>query len=88
MKITFNIPSGKAQIIVDTMIRKFPIPKIPDPNWVDPKDGTGALMINEFTDNQWAKEAIRRWIITECRERLIRDAKDAVDVSADNNLIT
>ena len=88
--ITFNIANENIPRWADTAKFLWEIPQIPDPDWVDPEDGTEQPYINEFTDNQWAKEGLRRWIVLQVRryERYI--AKAAVDVSIqeEDNLVS
>lgn len=67
VNIIFTIPNEKIPRIREAMVGLFKIPRISDPSWVDPEDGSKAPIINEFTDNQWAKESIRRWVIKQVR---------------------
>jgi len=49
-QITFTIPDAKLPLVVSAIKRR----------WAVPTDSSGTPL---FTDNQWAKEAIRRFII-------------------------
>lgn len=60
--ITISIPNDKIQRVIDAMKGLYPIPKIPDPEWVDPKDGSVAPLINKFTDQVWAKKCVVNYI--------------------------
>ena len=86
--ITFTIPQAKVQRVIDATKFLHKIPKIDDPDWIDPEDGTTAPMIDEFTDNQWAKEAWRRYIIAQVKRYEIFKAKEAVDIQADDTLVS
>ena len=55
-EIKFTIPDEELTRIVAAIKGLYPIPQIENPE----KLGN---MIPEFTDNQWAKECMRRWIV-------------------------
>ena len=77
-QINFTIPDEKVQKIIDTMKWLFPVPQVEE-------DGE---MVNEFTDAEWAKEALRRWIVFQVNRKEVYDAKEAIDISKDDNLIS
>jgi len=62
--ITFTVPNEKVSRIVDAMEGLFPIPEDTEGNPL-------------FTKNQWAKEAMRRWIVKQVyryeRDKSIKD---------------
>ena len=89
MDIIFSIADENKAKIVDTMKWLWPVPKIPNPAYVnkvatpeEPKE------INEFTDNQWAKEGLRRWIIKQVKRRDDYLAKKTINNLTDDNLIS
>jgi len=91
-EITFTIDNAKLQRIADALKGLFPIPQIPDPNWVNPNPewpGSVAPLINEFTDNQWAKEVVRRWIISQVRryEAMVAAEAAKANVVIDDSLV-
>jgi len=88
--ISFNIPSEALPRIIAAMVGLYPIPQIPDPEWVDPGDGSEAPIVNEFTDSQWAKEALRRKIIRDVRrwERKVATGIANNNVTEDDNLLS
>jgi len=88
--ITFNIPTDKLPRIINAIKGLYPIPTIEDPEWVDPGDGSSAPMVNEFTDTQWAKERVRRFIISTVGRHERRTAMDiAADlVSVEDEIVT
>ena len=88
--ITFNIPANKLPRIINAIKGLYPIPMIEDPEWVDPEDGSSAPIINEFTDAQWAKERVRRFIISTVGRYERRTAMDiaAELVSVEDEIVT
>ncbi len=88
--INFDVPADKLPRIVAAMVGVYPVPQIPDPDWVDPGDGSEPPMVNEFTDNQWAKEALRRLVIRDVRrwEHKVATAAAGAGVTEDNDLLT
>jgi hypothetical protein len=89
--ITFNIPTDNLSRVVNAIKGLYPIPKIADPNWIeleqDNPEYTEQPMINEFTDNAWAKERVRRFMkdtVKRFEQRTAIDsAKDSVSVEDD-----
>ncbi len=75
MIVQFNIPDAKVQRLIDTMKFFFEVPEDEDGNPL-------------FTDNQWAKEAIRRRIIILERRHRIQIAENAINESADDSLLS
>ncbi len=74
MQITFTIPSNKIDRITEAFVSLYPIPKIPD------QDGN---MVNEFSDNEWAKECIRQYTIDQVKrwedfrdKKLVNNVRD------------
>lgn len=80
-----NIPVAKEQRIVAAMVGLFPIPLIPDPEWTGEPDEIP--LVPEFTGDEWAKEAIVRWIkVQEHRWRVseaIKTARESTIIDAD-----
>lgn len=75
--INFTIPDAKLQRVVNAMEGMFKIPDVDE-------DGTP-----DFTPNQWAKEAVRRWIISIVQRWEASEAMKAAGaaVQADNTLV-
>ena len=86
-KINFTIPEVKVQRVIDAMKGLYPIPQIDNPKWVDPEDGSSAPMINEFTDSQWAKESVRRWIVKQVARFEKSEAIKNIKVPEDDSII-
>lgn len=72
--ITFTIPQAKVQRVIDAMKGLYPIPET---------DGK-----SEFTDNQWAKEAVRRFVVNSVQRWENKVTKDAAEVEPDNTIIS
>ena len=51
---------------------------IADPEWVDPEDGSEVPQIPKYTDSQWIKEHIRRWIVQQIKRSRQKQARDLV----------
>lgn len=88
--INFNVPDAQLPRIVAAMAGIYPVPQIPDPDWVDPGDGSQAPMVDEFTPNQWAKETVRRKIVRDVRRWEHKVAADAAasGVTEDDTLLS
>lgn len=82
MDIIFTIDNEKVSRVIDTMNWLFPIPQINTGTEEEP------IWENEFTENQWAKEAIRRWIIKQVKRYETYQAKQTVDIPAENDLVS
>lgn len=82
MDITFTIPTEKSQRMVDATKFFNPIPQINTGTEEEP------VMENEFTDNQWAKEAWRRKMIEQTRRYETFIAKKAVNIPLDDDMIS
>ena len=85
--ITYTIDNAKLPDVIAAMKYFYPIPMIPDPDWVDPQDGSQVPIIPQFTDNQWAKEVPRRWIVSQVRRHKQVLANEAAIVQADDTII-
>lgn len=80
--ITFTIPNDKLPLIVNAMKGLYPIPVINTGTEEEP------VWENEFTDNAWAKESIRRWIKKQVARYNQKIAQEAIVYEEDNNLLT
>ena len=73
MEITFTIPDEKLERITTAIKAMNPIPET---------DGTP-----DFTDNQWAKESLRRHVIQQVHAYELALAKSSIDVQKDDTLV-
>lgn len=86
--ITFIIPDQKLQRVIDSIGGLYPVPQIPDPEWVNPGDGSKAPMVDQFTPAQWAKEFIRRFIINVDYRYRLKVEREATSITSDDELAT
>ncbi len=75
MHVSFNIPEDKVSRVVAALKYFYPVP--------EDEDG-----VPLFTDNQWAKEAIRRYIIILERRHRVCLAENAIDIDKDDDLLS
>lgn len=80
-KITLTIPEANVDRVTDAIKGLYPIPQINTGTDEEP------VMENEFTDNQWAKEKVRRLIIQIVQRYENMIAKEAANVQSDDTLI-
>ena len=87
--ISFEVPADKLPRIKAAMAGIYPIPQIPDPEWVDPEDGSEAPMVDEFGPGAWAKEAIRRLVKRDVArwERKVAAAAAVDAITEDDDLL-
>lgn len=81
--IVENIPAAKRAEVRDAIFEVLPNSStIPDPEWVDPEDGSMAPQIPEFTAEEWGDEIIWAylWKLYRKGKNIIRD-RDAVDLT-------
>ena len=74
-QITFTIPDDKISRVIDAMKGVFEIPE----------DDNGEPL---FTDVQWAKEKVRRWIINQVARWEHRVAVQNINIVKDDDLVT
>ena len=82
MEIKFIIADEKVPRIVEAMKELYPIPQIPvDPE--KPEEGTKP----QFTDNEWAREVVRRWIIAQTARYEQAKAQMQIKINPDDALV-
>lgn len=79
-EITFLIPENKIQRVINAIKGLYPIPVYPPEH---PQAGQPM-----FTDNQWAKETVRRWIRDQVARWEQKLGKDAIAFSPDDGIIS
>lgn len=80
--ITFTIPNEKLLRITDALAGLYPIPQVNNGTEEEPD------MQPEFTNNQWAKESVRRWIVRQTARWEQKVAKEAIVFSPEDDIIT
>lgn len=69
--ITIRIPSGKVEKALEGFLTIYPNREtIPDPEWVDPEDGSEAPQIPKYSNKSWVVEKVRRLIVRDVRRGL------------------
>lgn len=66
VKLTIEIEDDdiSKQMMEDGFLKMIPMPQIPDPNWVDPKDGTEHPEVDEFPSTKaLAEDRMGEWLI-------------------------
>jgi len=87
--ITLTIPEAKAAKALEGFLAIYPNKEtIPDPKWIDPKDGSEAPQIPRYTDREWVKEQVRRLIVRDIHRGLQMKANQAAAVARDDSMIT
>lgn len=79
--ISFTIPDDKLPRIIDAMKGLHPIPQINTGTEQDP------VWEPEFSDAQWAKESVRRWIRDQVARWEQRAAIDAIAFSPEDDIV-
>ena len=79
MTISFTVPSEHVSRIVDAEKGLYPIPTTTDEEGVT---------TNDFTDNQWAKESLRRLVVRDVRRWENKVAREAAGVESDDSIIS
>ena len=80
--INFVVPDGKIDRVKASMKGLYPIPVV-DVGTPEEPD-----FQPEFTDGQWAKEAVRRFIIRSVARWETKLAKDAANVPQEEDIAT
>ena len=82
--ISLKIPSEKVAVAVEGFLTIYPNNEtMPDPNWVDPEDGSSAPEIPKYaTTKVWVTERIRRIVVRDIHRglQMKKAAEDAVVV--------
>lgn len=85
--ITLTIPSEKVETALEGWLSIYPNSEtIPDPEWVDPEDGSEALQIARWTNKQWVREKIRRILVRDVRRGLTMKAQQEIQITEDNDI--
>lgn len=77
--ISFTIPNEQIDRVRTALKGLYPIPTTTD-------EETGETT-PDFTDAQWGKECIRRWVIKQVKRYEEIQAKQAVDITVEDSLV-
>jgi len=87
--ITLTIPGDRVAIALEGFLEIYPNNEtIPDPEWVDPEDGTPEPQIAKYTNKEWVTEKVRQLIVRDVRRGLQMKANTEAQVEKDDTLIT
>lgn len=75
-KEVMRIPAAEITATKNAFLKSNPIPMIPDPDWVDPQDGSVAPMINKFGPMKWFIMQMQGWFLTQISRGLLQDSAD------------
>ena len=75
MIVQFDIPDEQVSRVTAALKFFFPIPE----------DESGDPL---FTDNQWAKESLRRYVVEQVNRHEVYVAKNAVTIATDHSLVS
>ena len=79
LQIKINVPSGKVAEYVDDYVYVHENTEtIDDPEWVDPEDGSEPDQIAKYTNGQWVKEHIRRYITSQIKRGKNAKSRDSL----------
>jgi hypothetical protein len=88
LKLTFTISDAKVdEYISDYIYVHKNTETIPDPDWVDPQDGSEAPQIVKYSDKQWVKEHILRHIKGQIIRGKNAKAKNALEENNADEII-
>lgn len=84
--LSYTIPEGKkAEYIAAYVFVHKNTETIPDPEWVDPEDGSEAPQVAKYSDGAWVREHIKRSIRKQIVRGMNAQAKAAITaVNADD----
>lgn len=80
--INFTIDDAKLSKITDAIKGLHPIPQINTGTDDEP------IWENEFTDNEWAKEFLRRFVVQQVHRYDSKVARDALNIQKDDSIIS
>ena len=85
--LTITVPSEKVEVATAGFLKIYPNNEtVPDPNWVDPVDGTPPDTVAKYTTKQWVTEKVRRNLVRDIRRGLQMIALEASQVAEDDTI--
>lgn len=78
--LQFVINGSKKNRVKTALKNLYPIPMIADPE-------SKEEMIREFTEDQWVKECMRRWLIKQVARYEQKEAQAAVKYNEEDDLV-
>ena len=87
--ISVVIPEAKVAQALAGFLKIYPNTETkPDPDWVDPQDGSEAPQIAKYSNSAWVREQVRRLIVRDVRRGLQMAANEAAQVAADDDIVS
>ena len=87
--ISVVIPEAKVAQALAGFLKIYPNTETkPDPDWVDPQDGSEAPQIAKYSNSAWVREQVRRLIVRDVRRGLQMAANEEAQVAADDDLVS
>ena len=87
--ITITIPEAKVAIALQGWLEIYPNDEtIPDPEWVDPEDGSVVNQIPKYSNAQWVTEKVRRIIVRDVKRGLQMKANQEAQIAEDDAIAT
>lgn len=79
LNLNIVIHNINATVAVDAFLAVQAMPQIPNPNWVDPDDGSGesAPMVDKFSST---KEYVEDWLSTLASAKLLKRINTGIDI--------
>ena len=88
VQLNFLIPEAKVATAVEGFLAIYPNTEtIPDPEWVDPEDGSEAPQIARWSTKQWVEEKIRRIIVRDIHRGLQKTANEEARLETDKTIV-
>lgn len=87
--LEIKIPEAKVTKAAQGFLALYPNNEtIPDPEWVDPEDGSEAPKINKYLVKDWVEEVVMRNLIRDVHRGLKKLAIQSITVDVDNDVAT
>ena len=86
--INLRIPDAKVATALQGFLAIYPNNETtPDPEWVDPEDGSEAPQIAKYTNSEWVTEKVRQIVVRDIRRGLQMVANQDTQIANDNSLV-
>ena len=87
--LTITIPEAKVAQALAGFLKIYPNTETkPDPDWVDPQDGSEAPQIAKYSNSAWVREQVRRLIVRDVRRGLQMSANEAAIIATDDDIVS
>jgi hypothetical protein len=77
------------QMMEDGFLKMYSMDQIPDPDWVDPEDGSSAPLVDKFQNTKkLAEDKLANWIVKIINKGLVRISQEDKQVFTKEMIIT